>query len=62
MKPLSALTLLAIVALLTPVAAILGMYDTNADQLVRFFAPVLGAVSAIVFFRFFQQNDQNDRD
>jgi len=60
MKPMSALTFLAVVALLTPIAAMFGMYETNADQLARFFAPVLGAVSAIVFFRYFQQ--KNDRD
>ncbi|HYF58724.1 MAG TPA: hypothetical protein VEA81_07190 [Burkholderiaceae bacterium] len=53
MKPISALTLLAVVALLTPIAAMLGLYDTSADQVMRFVAPAIGAGSAIFFFRLF---------
>jgi hypothetical protein len=43
-----ALTLLLVVALLTPVASILGLYETTMDQLMAFAAPVLGAIGAIV--------------
>jgi hypothetical protein len=39
----SALTLLLVVALLTPVAAMLGLYDTSLEQFVRFAGPVIGA-------------------
>jgi hypothetical protein len=45
------LLLLVAVALLTPVAAILGLYDTSMDQVLGFLGPVLGAASAIVILR-----------
>jgi hypothetical protein len=51
----SALTLLAVVALLTPVAAILGIYETSFEQFARFAGPVLGAASAIGFMRLFSR-------
>jgi len=41
------LTLLLVVALLTPLAAILGLYDTTVEQLIAFAAPALGAAGAI---------------
>ena len=44
----SALTLLLVVALLTPVASILGLYDTTMEQLMSFAAPALGAIGAIL--------------
>jgi hypothetical protein len=49
----SALSLLAVVALLTPVAAMLGIYDTSFEQFARFAGPVIGAASAIGFMRVF---------
>ncbi|MFN9776007.1 MAG: hypothetical protein ACK54X_25760 [Burkholderiales bacterium] len=51
MKLTTALTLLAVVALLTPVAAMLGLYDTSMEQLARFAGPAIGAFSAIFFTR-----------
>jgi hypothetical protein len=48
----SALMLLAVVALLTPVASMLGVYETSFEQLLGFAGPVLGAASAIGFMRF----------
>jgi hypothetical protein len=47
-----ALTLLLVVALLTPLAAILGLYNTSMEQLIAFVAPVLGAAGAIAVTRF----------
>jgi hypothetical protein len=55
MKLTTALTLLAVVALLTPVAAMLGLYDTSMDQLARFAGPAIGAFSAIFFTRWFSR-------
>jgi hypothetical protein len=55
MKLTTALTLLAVVALLTPVAAMLGLYDTTMDQLARFAGPAIGAFSAIFFSRWFSR-------
>lgn len=52
MKTHAAFKLLAIVALLTPMAAMLGLYDTSFDQFARFFAPVAGAAVAIGLMRF----------
>jgi hypothetical protein len=43
--------LLIAVALLTPVAAIFGLYDTSMEQVVTFLGPVVGAASAIVILR-----------
>jgi hypothetical protein len=51
----SALTLLLVVALLTPVAAMLGLYDTSFEQFARFAGPVLGAGTAIAFMRAFSR-------
>ena len=51
----SALTLLLVVALLTPVAAMLGLYDTSFEQFARFAGPVLGAGTAIAFMRGFSR-------
>jgi hypothetical protein len=53
MKLITALTLLAVVALLTPVAAMLGLYDTTMEQFARFAGPAIGAFSAIFFTRWF---------
>jgi len=47
-----ALTLLLVVALLTPLAAMLGLYETSMEQLFAFVAPVLGAAGAIAVTRF----------
>ena len=47
MKLHSAVSLLAVVALLTPIAAMLGLYDSSIDQVARFAAPALGALAAI---------------
>jgi hypothetical protein len=55
MKLTTALTLLAVVALLTPVAAMLGLYDTSMEQLARFAGPAIGAFSAIFFTRWFSR-------
>ncbi len=55
MKLNAALSLLAAVALLTPVAAMLGLYDTSFEQVARFAGPVIGATSAIGFMRFFSR-------
>lgn len=49
----AALSLLAAVALLTPVAAMLGLYDTTFEQVAHFASPALGAASAIAFARYF---------
>jgi hypothetical protein len=48
--PKHLLVLLA-VALLTPVAAIMGLYDTSVEQLLSFVGPVAGAASALFFMR-----------
>jgi hypothetical protein len=53
MKLSAALTLLAVVALLTPVAAMLGLYDTTMGEVARFAGPALGAFSAVFFMRWF---------
>jgi hypothetical protein len=53
MKLHAALSLLAVVALLTPVAAMLGLYDTTFEEFARFAGPGLGAISAIMFARYF---------
>jgi hypothetical protein len=55
MKLSAALTLLAVVALLTPVAAMLGLYDTTMDEVARFAGPAIGALSAIFFTRWFMR-------
>jgi len=47
----SAVTLLLVVALLTPMAAMLGLYDTTFDEIARFAAPVIGAAGAIFLVR-----------
>jgi hypothetical protein len=52
MKVHAMLTLLAVVALLTPMAAMLGLYDTSYEQLARFGAPMAGAAGAIGLMRF----------
>jgi hypothetical protein len=51
MKPQKHLLVLLAVALLTPVAAIMGLYDTSMEQVLRFLGPVAGAASAILFMR-----------
>jgi len=51
MKLHAALSLLAAVALLTPVASMLGLYEATFDEVARFAGPALGAASAIVFTR-----------
>jgi hypothetical protein len=43
--------LLIAVALLTPVAAIMGLYDTSMEQLLGFLGPVAGAASAVFFLQ-----------
>jgi hypothetical protein len=53
MKLSAALTLLAVVALLTPVAAMLGLYDTTMDEVARFAGPAIGGLSAVFFTRWF---------
>jgi len=53
MKLHAHLSILAVVALLTPVAAMLGLYDTTFDEIARFAGPAVGAGSAIVFTRLF---------
>jgi hypothetical protein len=45
------LLVLIAVALLTPVAAIFGLYDTSMDQVLSFLGPVAGAATAIFFMR-----------
>ena len=55
MKLSAAFTLLAVVALLTPIAAMLGLYDTSMDQVARFAGPVIGALSAVFFTRWFSR-------
>jgi len=55
MKLRAVLSLLAAVALLTPVAAMLGLYDTRFEQIARFAGPALGAAGAIGFTRFFSR-------
>ena len=55
MKLNAALSLLAVVALLTPVAAMLGLYDTTFDEVARFAGPAIGAGSAIFFARLFSR-------
>jgi hypothetical protein len=55
MKLKAALSLLAAVALLTPMAAMLGLYDTTFEEVARFAGPVLGAASAIAFMRLFSR-------
>ncbi|MFN7641543.1 MAG: hypothetical protein ACK5PW_00390 [Burkholderiales bacterium] len=55
MKLNAVLSLLAAVALLTPVAAMLGLYDTSFEQVARFAGPALGAAGAIGFTRFFSR-------
>lgn len=52
MKANAMFTLLAVVALLTPMAAMLGLYDTSFEQLAQFFAPMAGAGVAIGVMRF----------
>lgn len=51
MKLNAALTLLLVVALLTPMAAILGLYDTSLEDVARFAAPVIGAATALFLVR-----------
>ena len=51
MKLSAVLTLFAIVALLTPVAAMLGLYHTTIDEVARFAGPALGAFGAILLVR-----------
>lgn len=51
MKLNSALTLLLVVALLTPMAAMLGLYDASYDEVARFAAPAIGAAAALYFVR-----------
>ncbi|MCX7229518.1 MAG: hypothetical protein NTW15_10990 [Burkholderiales bacterium] len=55
MKLNAVLSLLAAVALLTPVAAMLGLYDTSFEQVARFAGPALGAAGAIGFTRLFSR-------
>jgi hypothetical protein len=55
MKRHAVLSLLAAVALLTPVAAMLGLYDTRFEQVAQFAGPALGAAGAIAFTRFFSR-------
>jgi len=55
MKLHGALSLLAVVALLTPVAAMLGLYETTFEEFARFAGPGLGAISAIMFARYFSR-------
>ena len=57
MKLSAALTLLAVVALLTPLAAMLGLYDTTMDEVAHFAGPAIGAFSAIFFMRWFSRRD-----
>lgn len=49
----ASLSLLAAVALLTPIAAMFGLYDTNVEQLASFAAPAIGALTAIAAMRWF---------
>jgi hypothetical protein len=51
MKLNSAVTLLLVVALLTPMAAILGLYDATVDEFARFAAPAIGAAAALYVVR-----------
>jgi hypothetical protein len=51
MKRHAHLSILAVVALLTPVAAMLGLYDITFDEIARLAGPAVGAGSAIVFTR-----------
>jgi hypothetical protein len=53
MKPQAALALLCAVALLTPVFAMLGLYETTFEELAQFAGPAIGAGSAIWFTRLF---------
>jgi hypothetical protein len=53
MKPQAALALLCAVALLTPVFAMLGLYETTLEELAQFAGPAIGAGSAIWFTRLF---------
>jgi hypothetical protein len=61
MKANVAFKLLAIVALLTPMAAMLGLYDTSFDQVARFVAPIAGAAFAIGLMRFLSRR-RTDRN
>jgi hypothetical protein len=51
MKSSHALSLLIILALLTPVLAMFGLYETSLDELARFAGPAIGAISAIAVTR-----------
>lgn len=55
MKLNAALSLLAVVALLTPIAAMLGLYDTTFEELARFAGPAIGAGSALLAMRVFSR-------
>ena len=47
MKPSHALSLLIVIALLIPILAMFGLYETSFDELARFAGPAIGAISAI---------------
>ncbi len=47
MKPSHALSLLIVLALLIPILAMFGLYETSLDELARFAGPAIGAISAI---------------
>jgi hypothetical protein len=49
------LALLAVVAAVTPLAAMLGLYDTTFEEVARFASPALGAITAIVGHRLLQR-------
>ncbi|MFM1989576.1 MAG: hypothetical protein RJA99_2533 [Pseudomonadota bacterium] len=51
MKLKAALSLLAVVALLTPLGAMIGLYDTTFDEVAGFAGPAIGAGTAILFTR-----------
>jgi hypothetical protein len=51
MKPSHALSLLIVLALLTPILAMFGLYETSLDELARFAGPAIGAISAIAVTR-----------
>jgi len=51
MKPSHTLSLLIVFALLIPILAMLGLYETSLDELARFAGPAIGAISAIAVTR-----------
>jgi len=58
MKLRSHLALFAAVALVTPLAAMLGLYDTTFEDVARFASPAIGAITAIAGHRLLQRRNR----